>query len=294
MSKLRQQLEAGRFAVTAEIVPPKGTNIKPTIAAARALWPHVQGININENPHAVMRIGSLAVSRLLAENGMEPVFHVTTRDKNRLALQSELLGAAVLDIENVLVVSGDHQSLGDHKEAKPVYDLDSVQMLHVISTLMSGRDLSGNPLDGTPVFFPGAVVNPQSEIPELEIIKMEKKTRAGARFFQTQAIFDLEAFAAFMAQIRHLDVSVLAGIVPLKSARMGRFMNEKIPGIQVPGHFLERMEKTVDREAESLAIARDLIAGCRDLCQGVHLMTIGWYDRVGAMLEGLVPIVPQS
>jgi 5,10-methylenetetrahydrofolate reductase len=288
MSQLRDQLAAGRFAVTAEIVPPKGTDIAQTLAAARSLWRHVQGININENPHAVMRISSLAVSRLLVENGMEPVFHVTTRDKNRLALQSELLGASVLGIENVLVVSGDHQSLGDHKEAKPVYDLDSVQMLHVISTLMRGQDLAGNPLDGAPVFFPGAVVNPQADIQELEIIKMEKKVAAGASFFQTQAVFDLRAFGSFMDLIRHLGVPVLAGIVPLKSSRMGRFMNEKIPGIHVPDQLLERMDRSSDHQAESLAIARDIIAGCRDLCQGVHLMTIGWYDKAGAMLEGLV------
>ena len=289
MSKLSRQLDRGRFAVTTEIVPPKGTDIDETLSVARSLWPHVQAININENPHAVMRISSLAVSRLLVENGMEPVVHVTTRDKNRLALQSDLLGAAVLGIENVLVVSGDHQSLGDHKEAKPVYDLDTVQMLHVVSRLMSGEDLAGNPLAGTPRFFPGAAVNPQAEIPELEIIKMEKKALAGARFFQTQAVYDLEALAAFMERIGRLKVKVLAGIVPLKSARMGRFMNENIPGICVPDALLERMEKAADREAESLAITRDLIAGCRDICDGVHLMTIGWYHKVSALLEGLVP-----
>jgi 5,10-methylenetetrahydrofolate reductase len=289
MSTLSQRLETGRFTITAEIVPPKGTHIDETIEVARSLWPHVHAININENPHAVMRISSLAVSRLLVENGIEPVVHVTTRDKNRLALQSDLLGAAVLGIENVLVISGDHQSLGDHKEAKPVYDLDTVQMLHVISRLMSGEDLAGNPLKGTPRFFPGAAVNPQAEIPELEVIKLEKKARAGARFFQTQVVFDLDVLAAFMERIRFLDIKVLAGIVPLKSASMGRFMNQKIPGVRVPQALIERMEKTADREAESLAIARDLIAGCRDLCDGVHLMTIGWYHKVSAMLEGLVP-----
>jgi 5,10-methylenetetrahydrofolate reductase len=289
MSQLSEQLQAGRFAVTTEIVPPKGTDMEETLNTARSLRPYVQGININENPHAIMRVSSLAVSRLLVESGIEPVLHVTSRDKNRLALQSDLLGASALGIENVLVISGDHQSLGDHKEAKPVYDLDSVQMLHLISTLMSGKDQAGNDLSGTPVFFPGAVVNPQAEIQELEIIKMEKKAAGGARFFQTQAIYDLESFAAFMDQIRHLDVKVLAGIVPLKSAAMGRFMNEKIPGIQVPDHLLERVEKAAHRETESLAIARDIISGCRDLCHGVHLMTIGWYDKVAAMLDGLVP-----
>jgi 5,10-methylenetetrahydrofolate reductase len=287
MSKLSQQLEKGQFVITTEIVPPKGTGIDETIEVARSLWPYVHAININENPHAVMRISSLAVSRLLVEKGIEPVVHVTTRDKNRLALQSDLLGAAVLGIENVLVISGDHQSLGDHKNAKPVYDLDAVQMLHVVSRLMSGQDMAGNQLEGRPNFFPGAAVNPQAEIPELEILKMEKKARAGARFFQTQAVYDLDELAAFMEQIQHLNVKVLAGVVPLKSARMGRFMDEKIPGVRVPGTLLERMEKTGDREAESLAIARDLIAGCRDICDGVHLMTIGWYHQVPALLKGL-------
>jgi len=288
MSRLREELEAGRFAVTAEIVPPKGTHIQETISTARLLWEFVQGVNINENPHAVMRVSSLAVSRLLVESGIEPVLHVTSRDKNRLALQSDLLGAAVLGIENVLVVSGDHQSLGDHKEAKPVYDLDSVQLLHMMSTLMSGHDLAGNELDGTPIFFPGAVVNPKADILELEIIKMEKKVAAGSRFFQTQAVYDLESFAAFMEQIKYLETKVLAGIVPLKSPQMGRFMNENIPGIQVPERLIQRMGKSADWEAESLTIARELIAGCRDLCHGVHLMTIGWYDKVERMLRGII------
>jgi methylenetetrahydrofolate reductase (NADPH) len=288
MSRLGEDLQAGRFVVTAEIVPPKGTHIQETMSTARRLWKFVQGININENPHAVMRVSSLAVSRLLVESGMEPVFHVTARDKNRLALQSELLGAAVLGIENVLVVSGDHQSLGDHKEAKPVYDLDSVQLLHMMSALISGYDLAGNELDGAPVFFPGAVVNPEADIPELEIIKMEKKVAAGSRFFQTQAVYDLNSFAAFMEQIEYLETKVLAGIVLLKSPRMGRFMNEKIPGIRVPEELIQRMEKSAHREAESLTIARELIAGCRDLCHGVHLMTIGWYDKVEEMLRDVI------
>ncbi len=285
MSRLSEELEAGRFVVTAEIIPPKGINVHKTLSTAEHLWRFVQAININENPHAVMRMSSLAVSRLLVELGMEPVFHATARDKNRLALQSELLGAAVLGVENVLVVSGDHQSLGDHKEAKPVYDLDSVQLLHVISTLMSGYDLAGQKLDGAPTFFPGAVVNPQADILELEIIKMEKKVAAGARFFQTQAIYDVDALAAFMEQIEHLNTKVLAGIVLLKSHRMGRFMNDKIPGIRVPESLLQRMQKSPHPKVESLAIARELIAGCRHLCHGVHLMTIGWYDKVGEMLQ---------
>ena len=143
-------------------------------------------------------------------------------------------------------------------------------------------------LDGTPVFFPGAVVNPQGDIPELEIIKMEKKVAAGAQFFQTQAVYELESFATFMDQIKHLETKVLAGIVPLKSPRMGRFMNEKIPGIRVPDELIERLEKSSRQEEESLAIARELIAGCRDLCHGVHLMTIGWYDRVERMLTDII------
>lgn len=288
MSKLREQLEAGRFAVTAEIVPPKGVNVQETIETARSLWKFVQAININENPSAVMRISSLAVSRLLVESQMEPVLHVTARDKNRLALQSDLLGASALGVENVLVISGDHQSLGDHKEAKPVYDLDPVQMLHMISTLMSGRDMAGNRLDGTPTFFSGAVVHPQAETLELEIIKMEKKVAGGARFFQTQAVYDLEVLASFMNQIEHLQTKILAGIVFLKSPRMGRFMNEKVPGIRVPEGLIQRLEKSSHPEAESLAIARELIAGCRDLCHGVHLMTIGWYDKVEAMLKDII------
>jgi 5,10-methylenetetrahydrofolate reductase len=157
----------------------------------------------------------------------------------------------------------------------------------MISTLMSGHDMAGQRLDGTPNFFPGAVINPQTDIPELEIIKMEKKVAAGAQFFQTQAVYDVDAFASFMKQIEHLGTKVLAGIVLLKSYRMGRFMNEKIPGIRVPEALLQRLEKSSDPRAVSLAIARELIAGCQDLCHGVHLMTIGWYHEVEEMLQDL-------
>jgi 5,10-methylenetetrahydrofolate reductase len=209
---------------------------------------------------------------------------LTTRERNRLALQSELLGASIMGIKNVMVMTGDHASMGDHKEAKPVYDLDSVQLLRLITEMMGGKDYNGNDLDGKPRFFPGAVVNPGARLIEMQMLKMRKKALAGARFFITQAIFDLIKLEEFMKVKANLEVYVIAGIIPLKSAKMARFMNENVPGIQVPDKLIDLMERTKDRSAEGIAIARDLVQGCRQLCNGIHIMPIGAYRWVPAIL----------
>lgn len=285
LTRLQTALDSGQFVQTAEIVPPKGVNVDTVLEHARLVKDYVVAVNVNENPASVMRLNSLSLSHLFLREGVEPIFHITTRERNRLALQSELLGAYVLGIRNVLVLTGDHQSMGDHKEAKPVYDLDSVQLLRLCTEMMGGKDYSGNDLEGTPQFYLGAVVNPGSDLLELQILKMRKKAQAGARYFFTQAVYDLKVFEAFMNQVRDLDVKILAGVIPLKSAKMARFMNQNIPGITVPESLIERMEKASDRTAESIAICRELIDGCRDLCQGVHVMPIGWYHLVPRIFE---------
>ena len=280
LTGLQKALESGQFVQTAEIVPPKGVDIQKVLQNARDIKDYVIAVNVNENPASVMRLNSLSLSHLLAREEIEPIFHITTRERNRLALQSELLGAYVLGIRNVLVLTGDHQSMGDHREAKPVYDLDSVQLLRLCTELMGGKDYNGHDLEGTPSFYLGAVVNPGSDLLDLQILKMRKKALAGARYFFTQAVYDLKIFEDFMNQIADLDVKVIAGIIPLKSAKMARFMNQNIPGIAVPEALIRRMEKARDRTAETIAICNELIDGCRHLCNGVHVMPIGWYSII--------------
>ncbi len=285
LTRLQCALDSGEFVQTAEIVPPKGVDIDKVIQYANAIKDYVYAVNVNENPASVMRLNSLSLSNLFVREGIEPIFHITTRERNRLALQSELLGAYVLGIRNVMVMTGDHQSMGDHKEAKPVYDLDSVQLLRLCTEMMGGKDYNGHDLEGIPSFYLGAVVNPGSDMPELQIMKMRKKALAGARFFFTQAVYDLKIFEDFIGQVKDLDVKIVAGIIPLKSAKMARYMNDNIPGINVPEVLIKRMEKAKDRTAESIAICRELIDGCRHLCDGVHAMPIGWYSIVPQIFQ---------
>jgi methylenetetrahydrofolate reductase (NADPH) len=287
LTRLQAALESGQFVQTAEIVPPKGVDVHKALEYAQQINDYVVAVNVNENPASVMRLNSLSLSHLFTTIGVEPIFHITTRERNRLALQSELLGAYVLGIRNVLVLTGDHQSMGDHKEAKPVYDLDSVQLLRLCTEMMGGKDFNGNDLEGKPGYYLGGVVNPGSDMLELQIMKMRKKALAGARYFFTQAVYDLKVFASFMDQIKDLDVKVLVGIIPLKSAKMARFMNQNIPGIDVPEHLIEKMENATDRTAESIAICRDIIDGSRDLCNGVHVMPIGWYSIIPQIFNKL-------
>jgi 5,10-methylenetetrahydrofolate reductase len=287
LTHFQDTLESGQFVQTAEVVPPKGVDVEKVMQHALDIRDYVVAMNVNENPASVMRLNSLSLSHLLAQQGIEPIFHITTRERNRLALQSELLGAYVLGIRNVMVMTGDHQSMGDHKEAKPVYDLDSVQLLRLCTEMMGGKDYNGHDLEGNPNFYLGAVVNPGSDLFELQIMKMRKKAQAGARYFFTQAVYDLSIFERFMNEIKDLDVKVIAGLIPLKSAKMARYMNDNIPGITVPEKLVKRMEKTKDRTAESIAICKEIIEGCRHLCNGVHVMPIGWYSIVPRIYKRL-------
>jgi methylenetetrahydrofolate reductase (NADPH) len=225
---------------------------------------------------------------MLKDKGLDPVFQITCRDRNRLALQSDLLNAWVLGVENVLSITGDLPALGDHPQAKPVYDLDSVQLLEVIGKLNGGHDMNGNELKGKPNLFPGAVVNPGANTEaalELQIMKMEKKIKAGARFFQTQAIYEPELFARFMKRVEGFRVPVLAGIIPLKSVGMARFMNKNVAGVFVPDGLIERMGAAEDKVKTGIAIAAELIKELKDMCQGVHIMAIGWEKKVPLVLD---------
>jgi len=285
---LKSSLEAGKFVITAEIGPLKGTDTTEVEEAAELLRGRVDAANVTDQQSSVMRLGSLAVCHLLKNKGLEPVLQVTCRDRNRLALQSDLLSAYMLGIENVLSITGDLPSLGDHPQAKPVYDLDSVQLLWVIKRLNEGYDMVGNELKGKTSFFQGAVVTPMADTEakrELQLIKMEKKIDVGARFFQTQAVYDVDSFAKFMKRVEGFGIPVLAGIIPLKSAGMARFMNKNVAGVFVPEELIEEMAKAEDRTVTGVEIAAKLIKGLKDVCHGVHIMAIGWEKKVPAILD---------
>lgn len=296
---LREALKSGKFVITSEVGPPKGTHVEVTLEEAEHVRGKVDAVNVTDIQAAAMRLGSMATCHLLKDRGFEPVLQMVCRDRNRLALQSDLLSAWVLGIENVLCLTGDHPTLGDHKGAMPVYDLDSVQLLAAAQGLNEGHDMAGNELDGKPDFLLGCVVTPGGNPVEAQVMKLEKKVAAGARFVQTQAVYDIEQFARFMDRVSHIDVPILAGIVLLKSAGMARYMNANVAGVSVPDALIARMAAAgaADKEAKaagrpagaqvatSIEIAAELITGLKKHCRGVHLMPLGWDKHVPAVLE---------
>jgi len=282
---LCEKIKSGKFILTSEIGPPKGTDIEEMLKDSELIKGRVDAINVTDLQSSVMRVGSLAICKLLVERGMEPVFQVTCRDRNRLALQSDLLSAAVLGVKNVLALTGDHPTLGDHPQAKPVFDMDSVQLLEAIRLLESGKDMAGKELKGVPKFCAGAVVNPGADPIEPEVIKMEKKIQAGALFFQTQAIYDIDLFKKFLDAAKHLKTTIIAGIVLLKSAGMAKYMNKNVSGVFVPDDLIKEMEGAKDRSAKSIEIAARLIKELKPMCQGIHVMPIGWDKKVPLVLD---------
>lgn len=283
--KLSELFNDGKFVITTEAGPPKGVDVERMLADVDLLRTRVDAFNVTDQQSSVMRLGSLAASHLIKKRGAEPIYQVTCRDRNRIALQSDLLSAYTLGIENVLCLTGDYVSLGDHPEAKPVFDLDSVSLLLTASKLQEGYDLAGKELSGSPTFCLGAVVNPGANPLEPQIIKMEKKIEAGAQFFQTQAVYEPERFAAFMKEVEGFGVPVMVGIILLKSAGMARFMNRNVAGIHVPDHLIAEMEEAKDRAKTSVEIAGRLIREMKGLCQGVHIMALGWEKYVPAVLD---------
>jgi 5,10-methylenetetrahydrofolate reductase len=283
MTLLEQHLSAGDFTVTAEVAPPKGVDLAPVLAVAARLQ-GVAAVNVTDNQGANMRLCALVLAGELQRRGIEPVLQITCRDRNRVALQSDLLGAAALGIENLLILSGDHSKFGDHPDARPVFDLDSVQLLDVVAGLMGGADMAGRPLAGTPRFFPGAAVNPAAEPFELVVQKVAKKAASGARFFQTQSVFTRAELERLRQAATPLGVPVLAGVLLVRSAKMARFLNANIPGMRVPEALITRLEQAADPLAEGVAIARETVGWARELCQGVHLMTLGHEARIPEIL----------
>jgi len=277
--------KSGKFIVTAEVGPPKGVDVQEMMESAEVMRGRVDAINATDQQSSVMRLGSLVTCRLLKDNGLVPVLQMTCRDRNRIALQSDLLSAYVMGVENVLCLTGDYVALGDHPQAKGVFDLDSVSLLLAASQLQEGRDLSGNELTGVPRFCLGAIVTPCADPLEPQIIKMEKKVKAGAQFFQTQAVYEPEKFEQFMNKVKHLDVPVLVGIVMLRSAGMARYMNKAVAGVHVPDELIDEMDQADDRAQKSVEIAARLIKEMKPLCQGAHIMAIGWEKKVPEVLD---------
>ncbi len=286
--KLTELFESGKFVITSEVAPPKGTDLAEMLENAELLRSRVDAINITDQQSSVMRLGSLVASQQLKDRGIEPVFQATCRDRNRIALQSDLLSAWAVGIENVLCLTGDHVSLGDSLGAKPVFDLDSVSLLAATRGLNEGADMEGGELEGKTDLCLGAVVTPGADPVEPQLIKMGRKVDAGARFFQTQAVFDADAFARFMEEAKAFGVPVMAGIILLKSAGMARFMNANIAGVHVPQPLIDEMAATAkeDRPAKSVEIAARIMRKVKDICQGIHIMPLGWEKQVPAVLDG--------
>ena len=282
-----EKLKSKKFVVTSEIGPTKGTDVEKQLKEADLAKGRIDAVNVTDLQSSIMRLGSLAFSVLLLQRGIEPIYQLTCRDRNRLALQSDLLSAYVLGIRNVLVLTGDHPELGDHPQAKAVYDLDSVGLLRAARSLEQGRDMAGKKLNGSPKFCLGAAVNPGAEPLEPEIIKMNKKIEAGAEFFQTQAIFDIEHFRAFMERVKGGGVPVLAGIVVLKSGDTGRFMNRHVPGVSVPEDIIDEMDNAKDKSAKSIEIATRFIDEVRTIADGIHVMAIGMTGKVPVLLDAI-------
>ncbi len=282
---LREALKNGKFVVTAEIGPPKGVDVTDFLNNAELLRGRVDAINVTDQQSAVMRLGSLAGCYLLKQKGFEPIFQMTCRDRNRIALQSDLLNAYVLGIENVLCLTGDHVVLGDHPQAMPVFDLDSVSLLQAAKRLEQGYDLAGKELKGKPHFFLGASVTPGAEPLEPQLIKMEKKVKAGAQFFQTQTIYEPKKFEKFMKEAEKFKVPVLVGIVLIRSVAMARFMNKNVAGVHVPEELIDELDRAENKAEKSIEIAARLIKQMKPMCQGVHIMAIGWETKVPAVLD---------
>jgi len=287
----REALKTKDFIVTAEAGPVKGANSEKMIEHIELLKDKVDGLNVTDNQSSVMRYPSLGTCLLIKEHGGEPVLQITCRDRNRLAIQADLLFAYSRGISNVLCLTGDSIDVGDHKEAKPVFDLDSVQLIHLVHTLNSGKDMAGNELDGGVDFCIGASATPSADPIEPQLIKFEKKLDAGVDFIQTQAIYDLDEFKRFMERARKMNekTKILAGIVLLVGARMATYMNENVPGIFVPQYLVDELAQAPKGQgiSKGIEIAGRLISQIKEekICDGVHVMAIGREERVPEILE---------
>ncbi len=284
----KEVLDSNKFVITSEIGPPKGTNLEKMIHHIELLKDKVDALNLTDHQSSVMRFPSLGAALIVKEHGGEPILQMTCRDRNRLALQADLLFAYYRGIHNVLCLTGDSAVVGDHKDAKEVFDLDSCQLLATVRTLEKGKDLGGSDLDGPLQFCAGAIVTPEANPIEPQLIKFEKKIKAGAEFIQTQAIYDLDNFKRFMDYARPFEVKILAGIILLTSWRMAEFMNKNVPGVLVPESLIEEMKAAPKGGVikKGIEIAARMIRQIKDeaICDGVHIMAIGREELVSDII----------
>ncbi len=285
MKGLKEALESGEFVVTSEVSPPKGADVSGLRERARLLKGKAHAVNVTDNQRAMMRLSSLVAAQVLLQEGVEPVYQLTCRDRNRLALQSDLLGAWAMGIHNVLALTGDHVTQGDHQEAKPVFDLDATQLVKVVATLNEGKDMKGALLKGKTDFFIGAALNPGADPWEVQFLSFQKKLDGGARFFQTQGIFDPSRLKVFVEEARKQGAFVIGGVMLLKSPKMARFVKEKIAGASVPPAIMEEMEKANDPIHKGVEIAARIVKEMKGFVQGVHIMTMDREDLLPAILE---------
>ena len=287
--RITELFDNGQFVVTAEVGPPKGIHVEHLVEEAKDYLSGITAVNVTDNQSSVMRMGSLPTCVALKNAGLTPILQLTCRDRNRIALQSELLGAAMLGIDNILCLTGDHTKMGDHPGAKPVFDLDSVSLLHTACQLEKGVDLGGQELVGEPPkFAKGAVVSPCSDSVDAQLAKMERKVMAGAEYFQTQAVFDSEKFIQFMEKAKQFGKPVQLGVIIPKSAGMAKFMNKNVAGVHVPQWMID--ELAADKEKAKAGItgvelAAKVIKECRPYCQGLHIMALGWEAKVPELLK---------
>lgn len=299
-SKLARTLAAGNFAVTAECGPPRGADPQPIMDKASLIKDTVDAVNVTDNQTAVVRLSSLASAVVLKNMGLEPVLQMVTRDRNRIALQSDLLGAAALGLENVLCLTGDHQSFGNQKNARGVFDLDSIQLVHTAKTMRDdGLLVDGTELESSPALFIGAAANPFADPLEFRVIRLAKKVSAGADFIQTQCIYNNARFEEWLTLAREEGLTekvyILGGVTPFKSARMAKYMKENVAGMDVPDDVLDRIKgvPSKNQAAEGIKMAVETIQWLKSLkgVAGLHLMAIGWEEKVPEILEaaGLTP-----
>ena len=287
--RITELFDQGEFVVTAEVGPPKGIHLGHLVEEAKEYLSGITAVNVTDNQSSVMRTSTLATCAMMKNAGLTPIYQATCRDRNRLALQSDLLGAAALGIENILCLTGDHTKMGDHPGAKPVFDLDSVSLLHTACQLEKGIDLGGQPLVGEPPkFAKGAVVSPCSDSVDAQLAKMERKVMAGAEYFQTQAVFDSEKFIQFMEKAKQFGKPVQLGVIIPKSAGMAKFMNKNVAGVHVPQWMIDELAADKEKAKAGITgveIAARIIRECKPYCQGVHIMSLGWESKIPALLE---------
>lgn len=293
-SKLQSLFEQGEFAVTCEIGPPKNAQGDGIRKHTEHLNPFVDAVNLTDNQTAIVRLSSIGAGVHVLAAGGEPIIQMTTRDRNRIALQSDLLGAYSLGVRNVLCLSGDHQTFGNHQGAKNVYDLDSIQLIKTVKDMREAKVFQSGEVikQGEPRFFIGAVANPFADPFEFRVLRLEKKIRAGAQFIQTQCIFDMERFEAFMDLARkrglHQQAYIMAGVMPIKSAKAAKYMQKNVSGMLVPDGIVEKMSKAEDQPAEGVKLCIEQIKHLRTIpgVRGVHIMAVAWEEIVPEIVKG--------